>query len=170
MPITNSKHFQGVDNLIPYFYNFNLQFMETVQFIHSYWAYLVLVVLILATFNALFKFFGDKEFDPKDFRISLFCLITFHIQLLIGIVLFFTKDYFSIIGEMGMGEVMKNAGLRNLIIEHPTTMIIATALVTIGYSKHKKKLVSKPKFKMLAIFYSLALVLVLAKIPWNIWF
>ena len=144
--------------------------MQTVQFIHSYWAYLVLLVLILSTVNAVIKFIGNKEFDPKDFRISLFTLISMHIMLLIGIVLFFTKDYFSIIGDMGMGEVMKNAQLRNLIIEHPTTMIIATALVTVGYSKHKKKLVSRPKFKMLAIFYTLALVLVLAKIPWNQWF
>ena len=145
--------------------------METVQFIHSYWAYLVLVVLVIATFNALIKFFGNKEFDAKDFRISLFTLITMHIQLLIGIILFFLKDYFSMIEQVGgMGEVMKNSGLRNLIVEHPTTMIIAVALVTIGYSKHKKKLVSKPKFKMLAVFYTLALILVLAKIPWNLWF
>jgi heme A synthase len=145
--------------------------MEIVQFIHSYWAYLVLLVLVLATFNALIKFFGNKEFDAKDFRISLFALITMHIQLLIGIVLFFLKDYFGTIKEVGgMGKVMKNSELRNLIIEHPTTMIIAVALVTIGYSKHKKKLTSKPKFKMLAIFYTIALVLVLAKIPWNLWF
>ncbi|MDA8874908.1 hypothetical protein [uncultured Winogradskyella sp.] len=145
--------------------------MEVVQFIHSYWAYLVLLVLVLATFNALFKFFGNKEFDEKDFRISLFALITMHIQLLIGIVLFFLKDYFSTISEVGgMGEVMKNSALRNLIVEHPTTMIIAVALVTIGYSKHKKKLVSKPKFKMLAIFYTIALALVLYMIPWNLWF
>lgn len=145
--------------------------METVQFIHSYWAYLVLFVLIIATFNAVFKFFGNKEFDAKDFRISLFTLITMHIQLLIGIILFFMKDYFSTIEQVGgMGEVMKNSDLRNLIVEHPTTMITAVALVTIGYSKHKKKLVSKPKFKMLAIFYTLALILVLAKIPWNLWF
>ena len=145
--------------------------MEVVQFIHSYWAYLVLLVLVLATFNALFKFFGNKEFDAKDFRISLFALITMHIQLLIGIVLFFLKDYFSTISEVGgMGEVMKNSALRNLIVEHPTTMIIAVALVTIGYSKHKKKLVSKPKFKMLAIFYTIALALVLYIIPWNLWF
>jgi len=145
--------------------------MEVVQFIHSYWAYLVLLILVLATFNALFKFFGNKEFDEKDFRISLFALITMHIQLLIGIVLFFLKDYFSTISEVGgMGEVMKNSALRNLIVEHPTTMIIAVALVTIGYSKHKKKLVSKPKFKMLAIFYTIALALVLYMIPWNLWF
>lgn len=145
--------------------------METLQFIHSYWAYLVLVVLIFATLNALIKFFGNKEFDAKDFRISLFTLITMHIQLLIGIILFFTKDYFTTIDQVGgMGEVMKNAALRNVIVEHPTTMIIAVALVTVGYSKHKKKLVSKAKFKMLAIFYTLALILVLAKIPWDLWF
>ena len=145
--------------------------MEIVQFIHSYWAYLVLLVLVIATFNAIFKFFGNKEFDAKDFRISLFALITMHIQLLIGMVLFFLKDYFTSIKEVGgMGEVMKNPDLRMKIIEHPTTMIIAVALVTIGYSKRKKKLTSKPKFKMLAIFYTLALVLVLAKIPWNLWF
>ncbi|NRD18777.1 hypothetical protein HNV08_01855 [Winogradskyella eckloniae] len=145
--------------------------METLQFIHSNWAYLVLLVLVLATLNALIKFFGDKEFDAKDFRISLFALITMHIQLLIGFILFFTKDYFSTIKQVGgMGEVMKNSALRNLIIEHPLTMIIAVTLVTIGYSKHKKKLTSKPKFKVLAIFYSIALVLVLAKIPWSLWF
>jgi heme A synthase len=145
--------------------------MGTMHFIHSGWAYLALLVLVLATLNALYKFFSDKEFDANDFRISLFALIVMHIQLLLGIILFFTKDYFSTISEVGgIGEVMKNAELRNLIIEHPLTMIIAVALVTIGYSKHKKKLTSKPKYKILAIFYTLALILVLAKIPWNTWF
>lgn len=141
--------------------------METLQFLHSKWAYLVLVVLVLATLNALIKFFGDKEFDAKDFRISLFALITMHIQLLLGIILWFSKGYFD---EMGVGEVMKNGAIRKLAVEHPTTMIIAVALVTIGYSKHKKKLVSKPKFKVLAIFYTIALALVLYMIPWNLWF
>ncbi|WP_282041928.1 hypothetical protein [Winogradskyella flava] len=145
--------------------------METLQFIHSGWAYIVLLVLVIAAFNALIKFFGNKEYGALDFRFSLFALITMHIQLLIGIILFFAKDYFGTIKEVGgMGAVMKNSELRNLIIEHPITMIIAVALVTIGYSKHKKKLVSKPKFKLLAIFYTLALILVLAKIPWNLWF
>ncbi len=145
--------------------------METIQFLHSYWAYLVLAVLVLATFNALIKFFGDKEFDAKDFRISLFALITIHIQLLLGIILFFTKDYFGTISQVGgTGEVIRNSLLRSNIIEHPITMIFAVVLVTVGYSKHKKKLVSKPKFKMLAIFYTIALILVLAKIPWNLWF
>ncbi|WP_243473572.1 MULTISPECIES: hypothetical protein [Winogradskyella] len=141
--------------------------METIQFIHSGWAYIVLLVFVIATFNALIKFFGNKEYGAIDFRLALFTLITMHIQLLLGIILWFTKGYFD---EMSVGEVMKNGAVRKLAVEHPTLMIIAVALVTIGYSKHKKKLVSKPKFKLLAIFYSIALAAVLYMIPWNQWF
>ena len=141
----------------------------TLQTLHSYWAYLVFIILAVATLNALFKFFSGKEFTAFDFRISLFTLIVSHIQLIIGIVLFFVGDYLGMLKEIGMKTVMNNPDLRNIVVEHPLTMIIAIALITIGYSKHKKKLTSKPKFKMLAIFYTLAFILVLAKIPWKAW-
>ena len=143
---------------------------NTVKTLHSYWAYLVLLILIFATINALIKFIGKKEFHAKDFRVSLFTLIVMHIQLLIGIVLFFVSYYLSLISEMGMGSIMKNSSLRSNIIEHPITMILVVILITIGYSKHKKKLTSTSKFKTITIFYTLSLLLVLAKIPWNMWF
>ena len=93
-----------------------------------------------------------------------------HLQLLLGVVLFFASDYLSLISDMGMGAVMKDSTLRSNIIEHPFTMILAVVLITIGYSKQKKKLTSTSKFKTITIFYTLALLLVLAKIPWNTWF
>ena len=65
---------------------------------------------------------------------------------------------------------MKNPELRLYNVEHPTVMLIAIALITIGYSKHKKKLTSTPKFKILAICYTIALILVLSRIPWSAWF
>lgn len=144
-------------------------FYETVQFIHSYWAYVVLLVLIVASVNAIVGYASGKEYGATNFRIALFTLISSHIQLLIGILLFFTAPYLTALGEVGMGEVMKDSVLRLYIVEHPLVMIIAVALVTIGYSKHKKKLTSKPKFKILAIFYTLALILMLSRIPWNTW-
>lgn len=137
--------------------------------IHSYWAYLVLLLLILSTANALIGLISKREYSAKDFRISLSTLITSHIQLLIGIVLYFTNNYVSQFSEIGMGEIMKNSALRSTLVEHPITMVIALALITVGYSKHKKKLTSKPKFKTLSIFYTIALVLILSKIPWNTW-
>ena len=135
--------------------------------LHSYWAYLVFLMMVIAAVNALFKFFGKKEYSAKDFRIALFTLIVSHIQLLIGIVLWFAQDYF---GENSMKEVMGNSALRSNAVEHPIAMILAVAFITIGYSKHKKKLTSAGKLKPLVIFYTLALILVLAKIPWNTWF
>jgi uncharacterized BrkB/YihY/UPF0761 family membrane protein len=143
----------------------------TVQFLHSWWAYLLVLIVFIATVNALIGFFGNKEYQPKDFRLALFALIVTHIQFLIGLILFFVSpNALQAIKNFGMGEVMKDSTMRLLAVEHPMVMILMVVLITIGYSKHKKKLVSKPKFKMLAIFYTLALVLMLSRIPWSQWF
>lgn len=143
---------------------------NTVQILHSYWAYLVLLVLILATFNAIIKFFAKKEFHAKDFRITLFTLIVSHIQLLIGLLLYLVSPRLALFGERGMGEIMGNSLNRLYLIEHPLVNIIAVTLITIGYSKNKKKLTSAAKFKVIAIFYAIALVLFLSRIPWDSWF
>lgn len=139
-----------------------------VKNLHSYWAYLVLLILVIAVINSLIKTFGNKEYTPKDFRISLFTLIVSHIQLLIGFLLFFTSpNGFNNIKANGMGGLDSFARL--LAVEHPFVGILAVTLITIGYSKHKKKLTSKPKLKTIAIFYTIALILVLSRIPWSTW-
>ena len=140
-----------------------------IKTIHSYWAYLVLVVLLLAVIKALSGVISKKEYDPKTFRVALFTLIVSHIQLLIGFVLYFTSSRFSLWSELGVGEVMKTAIHRLYLVEHPTINILAVALITIGYSKHKKKRLSVPKYKTLALFYTTALVLILSRIPWEVW-
>lgn len=141
---------------------------EAILNVHSYWAYLVLFVLTIAVINALIKVFGDKEYEAKDFRIALFTLIVSHIQLLIGLVLYFVSPKFNLWSQLG-SEVMKDSLSRLYLVEHPLVNIIAVALITIGYSKHKKKLTSKAKLKPIAVFYTIALVLFLSRIPWSIW-
>jgi len=142
---------------------------NTVKIIHSYWAYFVLLVLIIASINAIMKSLRGKEYEAKDFRISLFTLIISHIQLLIGLLLYFVSPRLALFSELGMGGVMKDAVHRLYLVEHPLINIIAVALITIGYSKHKKKLTSKFKLKTIAIFYTIALVLFLSRIPWAVW-
>lgn len=140
-------------------------------FIHSYWAYLVLAVIIIATANSIIGFVTKREFGAKDFRLALFALIVTHLQLVIGLITYFVSDKVQWANdELNMKDIMGNADLRLIHVEHPITMIIAIVLLTIGYSKHKKKLVSTPKFKILSIFYTLALLAVLSRIPWKMWF
>jgi heme A synthase len=144
---------------------------ETIQFIHSYWAYLTLLLIVLATLNALKGVFTKGDFLNKDYRISLFALIVTHIQIVIGLILYMlSPNAMGAIKGGGMGSVMKDSLLRYFSVEHPLMMIIAVVLITIGYSKHKKKETSIQKFRAIAIFYTIALVLVLSRIPWNSWF
>ncbi|EDM45475.1 hypothetical protein SCB49_06697 [unidentified eubacterium SCB49] len=144
--------------------------MEIIKMIHSFWAYLVVLAVLAATINGIIGLVGKKEYQPKDFRISLFALIVTHIQLVIGIIIFFVSPLgLQSILTNGMGEVMGDSFLRLYAVEHPMMMIITIVFVTMGYSKHKKKLVSGPKFKMLAIFYTLGLLCLLSRIPWSQW-
>lgn len=138
--------------------------------IHSYWAYLVLIVLILAVVNAILGLTSKKKFEAKDVRISLFALIASHIQLIIGFISYYMSSFYETMRGIGMGEVMKNSELRKLLVEHPLMMIISIILITIGFSKHKKKTTDLAKFKTISIFYTIALIIILGMIPWNLWF
>ena len=143
--------------------------METLKNLHSYMAYIVLAVLIFAVINALMGWLGKKDFTMhKDLRISLFALILSHIQLLIGLILYFVSpNGIKAIQALGMSGL--NAPARLLALEHPLINIIAIALITIGWSRHKKFMESDKKFKSIAIFYGLGLLLILSRIPWGLW-
>lgn len=139
--------------------------------LHSFWAYLVLGVLLITVINSIAGLAGKREFVVKDFRLALFSLIVTHIQLLVGLILWFVSPLgLKAISNSGMGEVMKNSAIRLNVVEHPLMMIIAVILITIGFSKHKKKLESSAKFKTIVIFYILTLVVILSRLPWDQWF
>ena len=144
--------------------------MEILQTVHSYLAYVTLVLLFFAVANALIGWTSNRMFTMgRDLRLSLFTLIICHIQLLIGLLLYFlSPSGFYAISEFGVGELTPAARL--LALEHPLINIIAVVLITIGWSRHKKFLDGKPKFKSIAIFYGLGLVLILSRIPWAKWF
>jgi len=136
---------------------------------HSFWAYVVLILLLIAFVNALIGFSSNKQFTAKDRKISLFALIASHIQLLLAMFLYFLSPYYTTMKEIGMGEVMKNSDLRLYLIEHPMINIIAIILITVGWSKHKKAITEKAKFKAIWVMYFIAYALILSRIPWNNW-
>tara|TARA_R110002126_G_scaffold291781_1_gene457989 strand:+ start:59683 stop:60108 length:426 start_codon:yes stop_codon:yes gene_type:complete len=137
--------------------------------IHSYWAYLVLAILIFAVVNAVIGFTQKKQFTDKDLRIGLFALIVSHIQLLIGLAWYFMSPWYKAL-KSDAASVMGDKAARLLAVEHPITMILALVFITIGWSKHKKKTEDAAKFKTFIIFYGIGLVLILSRIPWSNWF
>jgi hypothetical protein len=141
---------------------------STIQTLHSYWAYFVLLILIVAVANAIIGFATNKKFVSKDLRISLFALIFTHLQLLIGLLLYFVSPFgMSMISERGMGGM--SSAERLLALEHPFVGILAIILITIGWSKHKKQQTDKGAFGKIAFFYGLGLLLILSRLPWSQW-
>ena len=137
--------------------------------IHSYWAYLVLLVLILSIFNAITGKINGKDFESRDLRLSLFGLIFSHLQLLIGLILYFVSPWFDQWSNLGMGGVMKDAQARLFLVEHPFTNILAIGLITIGWSVQKQQSDPSKKFLRIALVYGLGLLLLMSRIPWDTW-
>jgi hypothetical protein len=131
------------------------------QSAHSGMRWLTLILLVVAVGNGLSKWLSKSEFTGTDRKINLFALIFTHIQVLIGLVLYFISPRVNF-----DGEVMADAVTRFFVIEHPLTMIIAAVLITIGNSRSKKMEGSENKFKSTAIFYGVGLLLILSRIPW----
>ena len=135
------------------------------QTFHSTIAYAVLALLLVSTINAFMGISSKRNFTKNDRSLALVALIFSHIQLLVGLVLWFTSP----IGKAALGQ-MSNSALRLTAMEHPLINIIALVLITIGWSKHKKEESSNGKFKKIAYLYAVGLLLILSRIPWNLWF
>lgn len=107
---------------------------EILRNAHKGFGYLELVLVIVFMISLAVTSFGySGKVNKLLKKVTLFTMIFFHIQLLIGLVmliLHFTSG-------MDMGGVMKNADLRFQYVEHPFSMLIAAVLMTIINKKVK---------------------------------
>jgi hypothetical protein len=141
----------------------------TIQMLHSLTAYVVLVLLFVAVLNAIMGSMKQSDFSPRDFKLTLWALIATHIQVVLGLVLYFISPLGIKSFSSNGAQVMKDATLRLFAVEHISIMLIAAVILTIGYSRQKRTEESTVKFKRISVFYGLALILVLSRIPWAQW-
>lgn len=138
-----------------------------IQHAHSGLAYLVLAALVFVIFYALVGSLSGKTFTEKDRKIALIAFILSHVQLLVGLILYF-------VSPLGMslltgGGAMSDSVARLTALEHPLINILAIVLITIGYSRAKKLTDSRAKFRTIYMLYAVGLVLILSRIPWANW-
>lgn len=131
--------------------------MQALVSAHSGLRWIALILLLFAIINA----FTAKDFQKKHRLINLFTMISFHTQLLLGLVLYFTSKKVQFVEGW-----MKNDIFRFFGMEHLLGMLLAIVAITIGHSKSKKATEAAAKFKAIKLWYVLALILVLAFIPW----
>lgn len=130
---------------------------------HSYMRWLVLVAAVLAIAIPFF----NKTLSGKSKLPGLALMIACDLQLLLGLTLYFIYSPLGMKAfESGMGTVMKTAMMRKIAVEHFILMLVAIALVHIGYSKIKRATEASQVSKTSLVFFGIALVLMLAGIPW----
>jgi uncharacterized membrane protein len=132
---------------------------EIFKDLHSGFRYIVIVLVLLAIIQSLLGWFGKKPYSELNRKINLFALISAHTQLVIGVVLYFLSP----LVQFNSGT-MKNDTTRYFTVEHWLGMIIAIVLITIGHSKSKKIALPEGKHKTVAIFYLIALLIIIGTI------
>ena len=136
---------------------------------HSICAFIILFFLISSVIVAIDALIYKKRYDIKHKKYFLITFIFSHIQLLLGLTWYIISPYYQILTTGEMGIIMKNADTRLLVIEHPITMVIAIIIITLGWFNFKKQTIDYNKYKTIAIYYTIALILILLRIPWGQW-
>jgi hypothetical protein len=136
--------------------------------LHSFMPYLLLTVLVLALIKSFVAYRNNQVHTEAHRKTGLMVLILAHIQLTLGCVLYFVSPMSSE-GLSDMGAAMKDATLRLYALEHPLMMILAIVFITMAYSKSKKDIADSLKHKVKWVYYLIALVLILSRIPWSVW-
>ena len=137
------------------------------QHTHSGLAYLALLALVLVIIWALVGALSGRDFQEKDRKIALIAFILCHIQLVVGLILYFVSPLgYSLLAG---GGAMADATARLTALEHPLINILAIVLVSVGFIRAKKLESSTAKFRSIYMMYAIGLVLILSRIPWANW-
>jgi hypothetical protein len=135
--------------------------------LHNLLRWVILILLLVSIYKSYTGWKSGKQFDQGDKKIWLFTMIASHITLLLGLyqwafgrIGLFSTDYASV------GAVMKDKVLRFFLVEHPTLMILAIVFVTMGHGMAKKTVEDEVKYKKAFRYFFIALILILAAVPW----
>ena len=134
--------------------------------LHSLVRWFVLASLLFAIFWAYRGWFFKKQFRAFDNNVRHITATIAHIQLVLGVWLYFISpvvNYFL----HHFSEAVHVRQIRFFGMEHITMMLTGIVLITIGSAKAKRKTTDPEKFKTMAIWFSIALLVILSSIPWS---
>ena len=100
--------------------------------LHHYLPYVLFFLMGLVILKSIKGILNQEEYTKSDKKLGLFAMIVAHVQLTVGIALYFISDM-----VIGLGDAMKNATTRLYALEHPLMMVIAIVLLTMARSKTK---------------------------------
>ena len=138
--------------------------MQLVLVLHNLLRWAVLLFGLLTFFRAISGVISKRNFTLGDSKSNFWFMLSCDIQLLLGLVLYFKGEYFERLKNFHV--TMKDGYWRFFSFEHGVMMILAWILVHIGRVSVKKAVTPSAKHTRSLIFFGLAILLILAAIPW----
>lgn len=132
---------------------------------HSLTRWLVLISLILTISRAYYGWWRQLPFTPLDNSIRHWTATIAHIQLTLGIWLYSISPIIRYFLQ-NYSEAVHQSEIRFFGMEHSVMMLVAVIMITVGSAKAKRKKSDDEKFKTIAIWMTIGLILILTSIPW----
>jgi hypothetical protein len=134
--------------------------------LHNLGRWLVVIFAVLALVRAYRGWFGGREWTRADDQAGMLFTIMVDTQVLLGLVLFFffSSDAQAIFRNFS--AAMANRTQAFFGLEHWFVMILAMGAAHTGRALARKAPTSAAKHKRVAIAFTLAVLLILAAIPW----
>jgi hypothetical protein len=132
--------------------------------LHNFLRWAVLISGFWAIYLAYTGVSQKRIWDTKDNKAGMWFILFCHLQLVIGLILYFYLGQQSIFSNMSEG--MKNPEVRYWGVEHLFGMVIAIALIQYGRIASKKAEDNLLKHRKALIWFTTGMILILVNIPW----
>ena len=133
--------------------------------VHSLLRWVVLLTGLAAAGRGMAGW-GGRPWKPADARAGRFFIIALDVQFLIGLLLYVIFSPTVGLAMRNVGVAMRDPVQRFFLVEHALGMIVAIALAHIGQSKFRKTTDEGRRHRLAAVFFTLALIIILLSIPW----
>ena len=134
--------------------------------VHSWLRWAVILFGLIAVWRAIDGARSRRAWLPGDDRFCRIFLGVLDLQILLGLLLYFV---FSPLTKAALGDfagAMKDPLMRFWSVEHVFGMIVGVALAHAGMSRARRAATDAQRHRRVAVYFILALLAILAAIPW----
>jgi len=138
----------------------------TVLLLHSWLRWVVILTGLIAVLRGFSGWNGSRPWTPTDQRWGLWFGRALDVQMLLGLALYFLLSPITTAALQDFGGAMGNSAMRFWAVEHVFGMLVGITFAHVGLGRIKKTADERRRHRVAAVFFSLALIAILASIPW----
>jgi hypothetical protein len=145
---------------------YNARMYSALLTVHSWLRWVVLLIGLLAAARGISGWRTGRPWTLQDERIGRFFATSLDLQMLLGLALYFFLSPFTRMALQDFGAAMRTSSLRFWAVEHLFGMLVALVIAHVGRARIRKAPLDERRHKAAAIAFTLALLVIIASIPW----